>query len=96
MTSSPFSRTGFPVRLWRTLPPKEDDISGSIHPRVYARGFLETAINSTKLELEQNKEEYLIFGSYPEVVEAKTFSEKAKILQETVSSYLFKGAAIKT
>ena len=46
MTSSPS------VRIQRTLPPKEDDISGSIHPRATTRGFLETDI--------KNQSEYVL------------------------------------
>lgn len=41
-------------------------------------------------ELSQEKEERMIFGSYPEVLTAKTDREKAQILEENVSSYLFK------
>ena len=37
MTSSPLLRAGFPTLT-------KDDISGSIHPRAYARGFLESVI----------------------------------------------------
>src|SRR3989344_4317028 len=44
MTSSTSFQTWFPVRFLRTKPPKEDDISGSIHPRATTRGFLETVI----------------------------------------------------
>lgn len=43
-----------------------------------------------KFELKQKLEEFLIFGSYPEVITAKTRSEKITILQEIVSSYLLK------
>lgn len=43
-----------------------------------------------KYELKQKLEEFLIFGSYPEVVTAKTRADKIAILQEIVSSYLLK------
>lgn len=41
-------------------------------------------------ELSQEKEDRMIFGSYPEVLTAKTDHEKVQILEENVSSYLFK------
>ena len=41
-------------------------------------------------ELKQQLENYLVFGSYPEVMIAKTNQEKAEILQELVNSYLLK------
>ena len=41
-------------------------------------------------ELKQKLEEFLIFGSYPEVITAKTRDEKIAILQEIVNSYLLK------
>jgi len=44
----------------------------------------------TLFELEQKKEDFLIFGSYPEVIEAKTPEEKAKILTGIANSYLLR------
>ncbi len=41
-------------------------------------------------ELKQKKEDFLVFGSYPEVVVAKSKEEKIKILKEIAESYLFK------
>lgn len=41
-------------------------------------------------ELSQEKEDRMVFGSYPEVLKAKTNREKIKILEENVASYLFK------
>lgn len=41
-------------------------------------------------ELSKEKEERMIFGSYPEVLLSKTDREKFQILEENVSSYLFK------
>lgn len=43
-----------------------------------------------KFELEQKKNDYLVFGSYPEVLEAKTREEKMRILTEITNSYLLK------
>ncbi|MGI6395033.1 MAG: ATP-binding protein [bacterium] len=44
----------------------------------------------TSYELKENFEDFLIFGSYPEVVCAKTKAEKIEILQELANSYLLK------
>jgi predicted AAA+ superfamily ATPase len=41
-------------------------------------------------ELSQEKEERMIYGSYPEVLNVKTDRERVQILEENVSSYLFK------
>ncbi len=43
-----------------------------------------------KSELKEKLEEFLIFGSYPEVVMAKTKKEKIEILEEIANSYLLK------
>ena len=43
-----------------------------------------------KVELKEKLSEYLIFGSYPEVLTAKTIKEKRRILDELVNSYLLK------
>lgn len=44
----------------------------------------------TKFELKSHLHDYLIFGSYPEVVTSKTRQDKVEILDELVSSYLLK------
>lgn len=41
-------------------------------------------------ELRQKLPEYLIYGSYPEVITAETREKKIKILREIAASYLFK------
>jgi len=41
-------------------------------------------------ELKNKLEEYLIYGSYPEVVSADSLSEKRKLLNEITNSYLLK------
>lgn len=43
-----------------------------------------------KHELKEKIEDFLVFGSYPEVILAESKEEKIKILNEIVSSYLFK------
>ncbi len=43
-----------------------------------------------KFELKEHLEDFLIFGSYPEVITSKTKNEKIEILEELVSSYLLK------
>jgi len=43
-----------------------------------------------KYELKKNLPEFLIFGSYPEVITAKTRMEKITIIKEIVTSYLLK------
>lgn len=41
-------------------------------------------------ELKNNLEDYLVFGSYPEVVASQSQQEKKRILEELVNSYLLK------
>ena len=41
-------------------------------------------------ELSEKLDEYLIFGSYPEVITAKSRDEKKEVLEELVNSYLMK------
>ncbi len=43
-----------------------------------------------RYELKEKLEDFLVFGSYPEVVTAKIKKEKIKILTEIVDSYLLK------
>lgn len=43
-----------------------------------------------KYELKKNLHDFLIFGSYPEVITAKTKIEKITIIKEIVTSYLLK------
>jgi len=46
--------------------------------------------NINHFDLKQRLEEFLIFGSYPQVVTAKTKDEKIRIIEEFVNSYIFK------
>lgn len=43
-----------------------------------------------RFELRQNLEDYLLFGSYPEVLLAKTRAEKVEIISEIANAYLLK------
>lgn len=45
---------------------------------------------NNKFELKETLEQYLIYGSYPEVVKTKSIQEKKEILTELVESYLLK------
>lgn len=51
---------------------------------------IELAKLSNLFELKEKMPEYLIFGSYPAVITAKTKKEKIALLEEIVNSYLFK------
>jgi predicted AAA+ superfamily ATPase len=51
---------------------------------------LELKHHLTNYELQHKLEDFLIFGSYPEVVSAQTKGQKIEILQELVNSYLLK------
>jgi len=43
-----------------------------------------------RFDLKQQLEQFLIYGSYPQVVLAKTKDEKIRIIEELVNSYIFK------
>lgn len=57
---------------------------------LYPVSQLEFKKDMTPYELEQKKENFLIFGSYPEVIEATTHEEKARILTGIANSYLLR------
>lgn len=57
---------------------------------LYPVSQLEFKKNMTLFELEQKREDFLVFGAYPEVVEAKIREEKAKILTGIANSYLLR------
>ena len=50
----------------------------------------ELLLHFTKFELKNNLADYLVFGSYPEIITSKNRQEKVEILDELVSSYLLK------
>jgi len=52
--------------------------------------FAQNEMNLNKFELKNKLEDFLIYGSYPEVLNALGKDLKIKILTELVSSYLFK------
>lgn len=57
---------------------------------LYPISQLELLSIFTRYELKEKLEEFLIFGSYPEVVTASMRMEKINILQEIVNSYLLR------
>ncbi|MDP2692433.1 MAG: ATP-binding protein [bacterium] len=58
--------------------------------RLYPLWIGELAKIKTNFELTEERAERIVFGSYPEVINASMVSEKTKILEENVASYLFK------
>ena len=52
--------------------------------------FAQIEMNASKFELNNALEDFLIYGSYPEVLNTPTKAMRAKILTELISSYLFK------
>lgn len=57
---------------------------------LYPMSQMELNLKYNRYELKERLNEYLLFGSYPEVVTSSTKSEKIHILQELVDSYLLK------
>lgn len=57
---------------------------------LYPLSQIELLTQSNKYELKQKLADYLIFGSYPEVISAETTKEKIDLLHEIAHSYLFK------
>lgn len=51
---------------------------------------IELLDSNTAFELKERLEQFLIFGSYPETLNAVSRSDKIAVLQEIVDSYLFK------
>ena len=66
----------------------------SITYYLYPIAQLELAQNENGLQTAQNLEERLIFGSYPEIFQLETLTEKAQYLTELVKSYLLKDILI--
>jgi predicted AAA+ superfamily ATPase len=50
----------------------------------------ELLVQHNRFELRENLEEYLVYGSYPEVLLAKTRTEKIEIITEIANAYLLK------
>jgi len=57
---------------------------------LYPIAQLELLSGRNHFDLKEKLEEYLIFGSYPQVITAETKEEKIRILEELVNSYIFK------
>ncbi len=57
---------------------------------LYPIAQLELLDKYSKFELRQKLEEFLVFGSYPEVLNSSTKRAKEAVLKELVSSYLFR------
>lgn len=57
---------------------------------LYPIAQLELLLEHNSHESKEKLEEYLVFGSYPQVITAKTKEEKMRILEELVNSYIFK------
>jgi len=54
--------------------------------------FSQGEMEGSRFEIENDLEKFLIYGSYPEVLNETDIEKKKKILMELVSSYLFKDA----
>jgi len=54
--------------------------------------FSQGEMEGSRFELEGELERFLVYGSYPEVLNEPDIEKKKKILSELVSSYLFKDA----
>ena len=61
---------------------------------LYALSQKELLSKFNKHELKENLEDFLIFGSYPDIALAKNNEEKIELLEELVSSYLLKDILI--
>ncbi len=57
---------------------------------LYPVAQMEMLHHLNRHELTEKLDEFLVFGSYPSVLTARTFSEKTSILKELAGSYLFK------
>lgn len=73
------------------------DLSAKIGEPLTGRHFTltllplaQSEISASRFELQSALDSFLIYGSYPEVLLAETGAEKERILNELVSSYLYK------
>lgn len=57
---------------------------------LYPIAQLELLLDHTPYDIKQKLDNYLIFGSYPQVLTASSKEEKIQILEELVNSYIFK------
>jgi len=58
--------------------------------KLYPVSQMEMLVEQNRFELEQKKEEFLIYGSYPAVIEAQSREEKIQILTKIANTYLFR------
>jgi len=58
--------------------------------KLYPVSQKEMLMEQNRSELEQRKEEFLVYGSYPAVIEAKSREEKIQILTKIANAYLFR------
>ena len=73
------------------------DLSSKIGEPLTGRHFTltllpiaQSEISGSRFEIKNNLNNFLIYGAYPEVLSAETKDEKTRILNELVSSYLYK------
>ena len=57
---------------------------------LYPLSQMELSLDLNRFDLKQRLEEFLIFGSYPEIVSLRDKNKKITALEELVNSYLFK------
>ena len=57
---------------------------------LYPLSFLELSDTYNEFELKELLENFLVFGSYPEIFTTENFMNKTKLLEETSTSYLYK------
>ena len=57
---------------------------------LYPISQLELSSEQNRANLKDKLDEFLIFGSYPQIVTAKNRDEKIRIIEELVNSYIFK------
>jgi uncharacterized protein len=57
---------------------------------LYPIAHIELAKYATPYELKQKLEEYLIYGSYPQIITAQTLNQKRDYITEITNSYLLK------
>lgn len=58
--------------------------------QLYPISQSELMTQHNQFELKQNQDTYLIYGSYPEIIENKSTEQKRQLLNEIVQSYLLK------
>lgn len=58
--------------------------------RLYPMSFKELSSSESRIKLMMRKEEYLIYGSYPELLHIDTFAQKERYLTELSNAYLTK------